>query len=561
MRWIVRLLAVMALALTSASAQSPKRVALVVANASYAGYAPLPNTTVDATLVAEALRRAGFSVIDVKTNQGIAGFRTALGAFQTRAQGAEVAAVYYAGHGIEVNGRNWLIPTDAALENDGQLAFQAIDADLLVQAAAGARTRIVVLDACRENPFAGRMRRTGRVTRDAAPGLGAPVGEGARGTLLMYSAAPGELAADGAAGQGSPFARAFARHLPEPGVELRVAAGKIADAVFDETRQAQLPFTSSSLSGAEIYLVAGARTVAPDPELERLRRENEVLRRSAPNASAPPASSPATMVRPSMPNTVGTPAVQGARLPFEPEMVRIPGGSFVMGSPAGEAGRQTNEGPQRTVSVRAFEAGRYEVTFAEWDACVADGGCGGYRPADQGWGRGRQPAINVSWNDAKAYVQWLSRRTGKSYRLLTEAEWEYAARAGTTGRFSNNGAETELCGIANHADQSTSYSWKNAACSDGVGERTAPVGRYNANGFGLHDMHGNVWEWVEDCYKDSYSGAPADGSAFVNQSCSYRVLRGGSWDIYPQNLRSANRSRFTPSLRGYVLGFRVARTL
>ena len=288
--------------------------------------------------------------------------------------------------------------------------------------------------------------------------------------------------------------------------------------------------------------------------------------RKQPPAKTAPAPQPAPQKQPAPPKAAPSPATQppvAARRAAvsEPEMVRIPGGSFVMGSPASEAGRSSDEGPQRTVSVRAFEAGRYEVTFAEWDACVADGGCGGYRPADQGWGRGRQPAINVSWNDAKAYVQWLSRRTGKSYRLLTEAEWEYAARAGTTGRFSNNGAETELCGIANHADQSTSYSWKNAACSDGVGERTAPVGRYNANGFGLHDMHGNVWEWVEDCYKDSYSGAPADGSAFVNQSCSYRVLRGGSWFIDPRILRSAYRFRYSPSSRDVSLGFRVARTL
>ena len=372
MRALVRLLAVLALMIVPASAEQARRVALVIANATYAGYAPLPNTAVDAGLVAAAFRRAGFSTVEVKADQGIAGFRTALGVFQTQAQGAEVAAVYYAGHGVEVGGRNWLIPTDARLENDAQLAFQAIDADLLIQAAAGARTRLVVLDACRENPFAGRMRRTGRLTsRDAAPGLAAPIGEGARGTLLMYSAAPGELAADGAEGRGSPFARAFARFLPEQGVELRVAAGKIADAVYEETAQAQLPFTSSSLSGEEIYLVAGARTLSPDPELERLRRENETLRRAG--ITGPPAPSPATLVRPSTPDAGGAPAVRAPGTVFRdcadcPEMVSIPAGNFTMGKPPGEQAYQGYDGreePQRNVRVSAFAAGRYEVTLGE----------------------------------------------------------------------------------------------------------------------------------------------------------------------------------------------------
>ena len=233
-----------------------------------------------------------------------------------------------------------------------------------------------------------------------------------------------------------------------------------------------------------------------------------------------------------------------------PEMVVVQAGSFLMGSPSHEAGRGNDEGPRHRVTIaRPFAVGKYEVTFAEWDACVADGGCGGHRPGDEGWGRGRRPVINVSWDDAKAYVRWLNRKTGKQYRLPSEAEWEYAARAGTTTR----------------------YNWgddigRNRANCNGCGSRwdrkqTGPVGSFRANVFGLHDVHGNVREWVEDCWKGSYEGAPSDGSARTGGDCGSRVLRGGSWIRLPRFLRSASRLRYRAGNRNNISGFRVARTL
>ena len=211
--------------------------------------------------------------------------------------------------------------------------------------------------------------------------------------------------------------------------------------------------------------------------------------------------------------------------PTCPEMVVVPAGSFMMGSPSSEEGRYGNEGPVHRVTIPApFAVGKYEVTFSEWDACVSAGGCGGYRPNDWGWSRGRRPAINVSWNDARAYVRWLSEKTGKEYRLLSESEWEYAARAGTTTRYwwgnaiGRNRANCDGCGSR----------WDN--------EQTAPVGSFAANGFGLHDMHGNVWEWVGDCWNDSYAGAPSDGRAWESRNCGRRVLRGGSWYNDPRYL-------------------------
>lgn len=238
-------------------------------------------------------------------------------------------------------------------------------------------------------------------------------------------------------------------------------------------------------------------------------------------------------------------------------MVVVPGGAFLMGSSSAEPGRQTDEGPQRYVTVRAFAAGKYEVTFDEWDACARAGGCAGYAPDDLGWGRGRQPVINVSWNDAQAYVTWLNSRAGGArYRLLTEAEWEYAARAGTTTAYpwganashqqANYGAESCCSGLASGRDQ-----WVN----------TAPVGRFDANAFGLHDMHGNVWEWTQDCYVNSYSGLATDGAANTTGDCSNRVFRGGGWDYAANYLRSADRNWSTPTDRNNNLGFRVARTL
>ena len=236
-----------------------------------------------------------------------------------------------------------------------------------------------------------------------------------------------------------------------------------------------------------------------------------------------------------------------------PEMVNLPAGQFTMGSPASELYR----GPeaQHHVSVPAFALGKYEVTFDEWEACVADGGCRGSHPDDQGWGKGKRPVIGVSWNDAKAYVAWLSRKTGKPYRLASEAEWEYAARAGTATPFSFGATITTA--QANF-DGSTPY----ASGPKGLNrQKTVPVGSFPGNAFGLHDMHGNVWEWVEDCWSDEYTAAnPADGKPYVKAGCGGHVMRGGSWEDYPGDVRSAARVGSGSDEQSWADGFRVARS-
>jgi formylglycine-generating enzyme required for sulfatase activity len=239
-----------------------------------------------------------------------------------------------------------------------------------------------------------------------------------------------------------------------------------------------------------------------------------------------------------------------------PLMVAVHAGSFMMGST--EADRQSavrqgatgerleNEKPQHRVRItEPFAVGKYEVTFDEWDACVADGGCNGYNPDDAPCGGGRKPVIHVSREDAQAYVAWLGNETGQPYRLLSEAEWEYAARAGTT----------------------TSYSWGDGITAEnanygGIQGCTTQVGEYPRNPWGLHDMHGNVWEWVEDCWNDSYEGAPSDGSAWASGDCSRGVFRGGSFSSRSWWwLRSAYRFPNLAVNRLNDVGFRVARTL
>ncbi len=242
--------------------------------------------------------------------------------------------------------------------------------------------------------------------------------------------------------------------------------------------------------------------------------------------------------------------------PVCPEVVVVPSGSFLMGAPTSEEGYDDTEGPQREVVIsHPLAVGVHEVTFAEWDACVGDGGCNRHRPDDERWNRGRQPVINVNWEDAQAYVRWLAEETGKAYRLLSEAEWEYVARAGTQTPFHFGQTLTPL-----QANYDATYiyggGWK------GVDRRrTIPVGNFLPNAFGLYDVHGNVWEWVQDCWNSDHTEALRDGQARTTGDCSRRILRGGSWIFSPRVLRSASRNRYAADYRYPYVGFRVTRTL
>jgi formylglycine-generating enzyme required for sulfatase activity len=243
-----------------------------------------------------------------------------------------------------------------------------------------------------------------------------------------------------------------------------------------------------------------------------------------------------------------------------PEMVVLPTGEFMMGSPESERGRSKNEGPQRKVAITSFAIGKYEVTFAQWDVCVAEGDCK-HKAGDEGWGRGTRPVINVSWHDATAFVGWLTRKTGKAYRLPTEAEWEYAARGVTTVDAPHPPFGTGATINYRQANYDANFKYGEGGQPGIFRQKTVTVGTFRKSAFGLHDMHGNVWEWVQDCYRDSYEGAPTDGTAVLAPSCGQRILRGGSWNYQPQLLRSAYRYATAPTVRMDIGGFRVACSL
>ena len=270
-----------------------------------------------------------------------------------------------------------------------------------------------------------------------------------------------------------------------------------------------------------------------------------------------------------------------------PLMVVVPAGRFEMGSPSSEPGREEDEGPRHRVTIaRPFAIGKFEVTRGEFAAFVRETGfaqrqrCRYWFAIDKNAAKGeardwrhpgyrqtdRDPVVCVSWKDARAYGAWLSRKTGKPYRLPSEAEWEHAARAGTTSaRFWGDNPD-RACGYANAHDQfgkllNEDFPWARHNCDDGYAQ-TAPVGSYRPNGFGLHDMLGNAWEWVGDCWHETYAGAPTDGSAWESDgTCERRVFRGGSWINLPWIVRSANRSKLIPDLRSYGGGFRLARSV
>ncbi len=239
--------------------------------------------------------------------------------------------------------------------------------------------------------------------------------------------------------------------------------------------------------------------------------------------------------------------------PHAPEMVVVPAGEFLMGSPPDEEGRDEYKGPQHPVTIpQPFAIGRYAVTFAEWGAAVAAGGVK-HKPKDRRWGRGDRPVINVKWRDAQAYITWLRKVTGKAYRLPNEAEWEYAARAGTMTPF--------WLGASISTDQANyngNYTYGGGKKGE-YREKTLPVKSFEPNPWGLYQVHGNVWEWCEDVEHESYKGAPDYGRPWTTRSSGdARVARGGSWLNLPQSLRSADRRLMSPDGRSHDLGFRVA---
>jgi len=249
------------------------------------------------------------------------------------------------------------------------------------------------------------------------------------------------------------------------------------------------------------------------------------------------------------------PVVAGSS-PMGIEMVVINPGSGKLGSPDFEKKRARYENPMRDTFINyRFEVSKYEITFDDWNKCVSSGGCSGHKPDDKGWGRGKRPVINVSYNDAQNFLKWLNAKTGQNYRLLSEAEWEYVARAGQDAPFGTG------------FDMSAQYANFDGKAPYGSGatgpylRKTQPVGQYEPNAFGVYDMHGNVYEWVEDCWNKDHSGAIGDGSPRTDGDCKFRVMKGGSWVTHGYQTRAAARIRYVMDYRYDDYGIRIARTL
>ena len=406
-------------------------VALVIANGAYPD-APLQNPVVDAGLVGESLKRIGFAVT-VKTNVDLDGFEQALSDFAAASKGADVALFYFAGHGFSVAAdgiqQNLLMTTSSNFQAKSEIALRqgGEPLDHVEETVIGrARATLIFIDACRNVPV---LAHRGIGSRGFAP----IDPSSAEGAYVVLSTRQGKTAEDGEAGQGSPFARAVAATLPTAGLRIEDAAARIRKKVREETSDAQDPdVVRSDLPEGGVVLMGGG---SPPPAVASLEAPPPADSPSAvPQTPAPvPAAEP-----PAAAVSVGPPPKiaandAGGEVFKEcdecPEMVVVPAGKAVLGSPPGESGRQTFEAAPHVVEIaKPFAVGRYAVTFAQWDACYAEGGCGHRRLGDLDFGRGKRPAIFATWAEAQLYVQWLKRKTGQPYRLLSEAEWEYAAR-------------------------------------------------------------------------------------------------------------------------------------
>ena len=650
---------------TPAAGQAPEasgaRTALVVGNGAYTGELPaLRNPVNDARLMARTLRALGFQVTLVENaheddlESAVVAFGDAL---RGRGQGG-VGLFYYAGHGVQWQGANYLIPVGAEVESERHLRTRTVSAELILDEMGDAPTalNIVVLDACRNNPWAASGKRSIGGSRGLTR-MNVPTGA-TSSFFLAYSAAARQAAEDGD-GDNSMYTRALATAMSTPGMELDDVFKEAGRQVTAATASRQVPWMEGSWYGKFFFASPASRPAAkpaapalagdaPDPATEAWLQIRETAnvqlleryladypssgyRMAAearldalrgqpfrvvvePSAArvrilniGPPyqagmklpageyrveASAPGHERKVETVAHGGTPTVHRMALrkagleagerfrdcPECPEMVVVPAGSFLMGSPSHERGREDNEGLVHQVTIEVpFAVGVYEVTVAEFgrfvdatghstgNACYVWTGEKWEQRNGFGWRNpgfrqgGSHPAVCVSWEDAQAYVAWLSRVAGERYRLPSEAEWEYAARAGTrTARWWGE-EEPRQCTHANGADASAGWGW-GVGCSDGH-SRTAPVGSFRMNAWGLHDVLGNVWEWTQDCWNSNYQGAPSNGRAWERGNCSNRVLRGGARVLRPWLLRSALRSRGTTGLRGSDGGFRVARTL
>jgi formylglycine-generating enzyme required for sulfatase activity len=548
-------------------AEIPRRVALVIGNGSYP-QSPVGSLPADARAFADVLRDDGFDVVYAE-NARRAEMEAAIGVFTRKLGWGVTAVVYYGGHAVQYQDRNFLLAIDSKIATEADVRTEGIDIDLILDPLIVSRPAgcVVILDAARKNSWqqivSGRVR--GLAHQPPIQGL-----------TVIYPVAAGEVVGD-VPRSANLFAVELIKSVKVPGLSFKEVFRRVRTAVAQATRDQQIP-SESSPSPDDLVISSTRKTAAtpaqpvraadpvelgfwdtikrsdnpadfkayldsypdgPFAVIARARLEQiEAKAATRTPAPAPPPAAP-------QPPAASQPAASQAAIrdcPQCPEIVLIAAGAFEMGSTE----MFDFEAPVHQVSIRKpFYIGRREVTFEEWDVCIAEGGCK-QRPDDRGMGRARRPAIDLDWDDAKGYTAWLSQKTGHTYRLPSESEWEYVARAGST----------------------TTYPWGKTVDKDKancIGCTTDPLkkavdtGSFKPNAFGIYDMTGNAAEWVEDCWNDNYRGAPADGSAWTKPQCRERVLRGGSFNNDPRYLRSAARFKYDHDVRFYTNGFRVVR--
>src|SRR5712691_3391855 len=505
------------------TAAAPGRTALVIGNAAYSeDIGSLKNPGNDATDMAATLRQLGFVVTLVKdaTHQRMA---EAVEDFSRQLRPGSVGVFYYAGHGAQVGGRNYLIPLGARLTTEAVVPYQAVAAEeVLARMDAAGQNKslnIIILDACRNAPFM-------RGWRSPLRGL-APM-QATGGSLVAYATSPGAVAQDGT-GRNGTYTRHLLRFMTEPNLPVELMFKQVRSAVEQETNGQQIPWELSSLrENFTFNPVAGGTTSTPVVSMPAV---------ATPPASPPPSPSGGTQVAVGVyPQSPAAPKTLHNSIGME--FVLIPAGTFQMGS--NDSDTHNDEKPVHTVRItQPFYLGKYEVTQGQWQAVM------GNNPSFFK-GDPNRPVEEVSWNDVQEFIRRLhSREGGATYRLPTEAEWEYAARAGTTTRWS----------FGDEASRLGRYAWHEG----NAGGQTHPVGQLQPNPWGLYDMHGNVWEWVQDWYGSYTSGTAVDPAG---PSWGWdRVRRGGSWNWFNVlGLCSSGRRDSTPpGVRDSDLGFRLLR--
>jgi len=507
----------------SANQRDP-RIALVICNCAYAD-GRLANPVNDARDMAATLREFGFEVLSGE-NQNRRQMEDLIREFGRKIRGGGVGMFYFAGHGVQVGGNNYLIPIGAVINGEAEVKYEAVDVGFALAQMEEARNRlnIVVLDACRNNPFE-------RSFRSLSQSRGLASIEASVGTLIAYATAPGRTASDGS-GRNGLYTKELLTAMRSPGLKLEDVFKRTRAEVRRQSNNQQIPWEASSIEG-DFYFLAerqpttvATNTAPVDPEAAqvthtiryaRVSGNKPLITMNFTTAKVDP-NGRVTRIPGQTANGYVEPLPGGVKL----EMVEISGGTFMMGSPADEEGRSEDEGPQHRVTVGDFYIGRFEVTQGQWKAVM-----GSLPPKMSdlvGEFKGDDlPVISVSWGEAKEFIEKLNRLTGGDYRLPSEAEWEYAARAGNTARFA-------------FGDKFSAQIINNSGKVEKIGSRGV------ANAFGLLDMHGNVKEWCEDDWHGSFWRSPIDGTAWVDTPRSNsKVLRGGSLGDNVYACRSASR--------------------